>query len=94
MDPKIYTKNISPEEKLKFIENIESPPQKSDLWFKLREERLTASLVDSVIGNNPYQKPIEVLFKKTGYGKKFITVSLQTLFTASNSYVNGSSRIL
>ena len=44
--------------------------QRSDMWFKQRENKLTSSDAGTVLDLNPYQKPYEVLFKKCGYDPK------------------------
>ena len=44
--------------------------QRSDMWFKQRENKLTSSDAGTVLGLNPYQKSHEVLFKKCGYDPK------------------------
>jgi len=44
--------------------------QRSDMWFKQRENKLTSSDAGTVLGLNPYQKPHEVLFKKCGFDPK------------------------
>ena len=44
--------------------------QRSDEWFKQRENKLTSSDAATVIGINPYQKSHEVLFKKCGHDLK------------------------
>ena len=44
--------------------------QRSDAWFKQRENKLTSSDAGTVLGLNPYQKPHEVLFKKCGFDPK------------------------
>jgi putative phage-type endonuclease len=46
--------------------------QRSTQWFAQRNERLTASDVDAVLGNNPYAKPFEILMKKCGHKRKFV----------------------
>lgn len=45
--------------------------QRSPEWFAQRKNRLTSSDVDTVLGNNKYAKPIDVLFKKCGVSKPF-----------------------
>tara|TARA_B100000035_G_scaffold315141_1_gene334081 strand:+ start:1756 stop:2490 length:735 start_codon:yes stop_codon:yes gene_type:complete len=44
--------------------------QRSDMWFKQRENKLTSSDAGTVLNLNPYQKPHEVLFKKCGHDLK------------------------
>jgi putative phage-type endonuclease len=45
----------------------------TDEWYKERGKRLTASDVPTVVGENPYAKPMSVFFAKCGIApKKFI----------------------
>lgn len=44
--------------------------QRSDMWFKQREDKLTSSDAGTVLNLNPYQKPHEILFKKCGHDLK------------------------
>jgi len=44
--------------------------QRSDMWFKQRQDKLTSSDAATVIGINPYQRSHEVLFKKCGFDPK------------------------
>jgi putative phage-type endonuclease len=55
------------------IELLKVPmyPQKSEMWFQQRSMKLTSSDLDTVLGNNKYAKPEEVLFKKNGLRKPF-----------------------
>lgn len=62
---------MDPQEKLDFIQNIEQHPQRSEGWFKQREGKLTSSDAATALGINPYQKPIELLFKKCWAGPPF-----------------------
>lgn len=45
--------------------------QRSEEWFDQRKDRLTSSDVDTILGCNKYQKPIDVLFKKCGMASPF-----------------------
>lgn len=45
--------------------------QRSPEWFAQRKDKLTSSDVDTVLGTNKYQKPIDVLFKKCGMAPDF-----------------------
>lgn len=45
--------------------------QRTDAWFELRGQMLTASDVATAIGENPYEKPSSLVVKKCGHGKKF-----------------------
>jgi len=40
--------------------------QRSDEWLALRGTMLTASDLASAIGDNPYEKPSDLLLKKCG----------------------------
>jgi len=46
--------------------------QRSPEWFEQRKDRLTSSDIDTVLGQNKYAKPDEVLFKKCGIAKPFM----------------------
>ena len=56
---------------LKLLEIVQHP-QRSKEWFAERHNKLTSSDVDTILGNNKYSKPEEVLFKKCGLGKPFL----------------------
>lgn len=56
---------------VKKLLKIPQPEQRSPEWFEARKDRLTSSDVDTVLGNNKYSKPVDVLFKKCGLGKPF-----------------------
>lgn len=53
--------------------------QRSEAWFKQRENKLTSSDAASVLDINPYQKPHEVLFKKCGFDPKPFVGNVATL---------------
>ena len=53
--------------------------QRSDEWFKQRENKLTSSDAATVLGINPYQKSHEVLFKKCGHDPKPFVGNAATL---------------
>lgn len=53
-------------EKFKELRQIESPKQRSEEWFKLRESAITASDGASAIGQNKYEAKINFIFKKCG----------------------------
>lgn len=57
-------------EKINKLLKIPQYEQRSDEWFKQRENKLTSSDAATVIGINPYQKSHEVLFKKCGHDLK------------------------
>ena len=51
--------------------NLPQYEQRSPEWFAARKDRLTSSDLDTVLGSNKYQKPIDVLFKKCGMAMPF-----------------------
>lgn len=53
--------------------------QRSDMWFKQRENKLTSSDAGTVLGLNPYSKPHEVLFKKCGFDPKPFVGNVATI---------------
>ncbi len=53
--------------------------QRSEMWFKQRENKLTSSDAGTVLGLNPYSKYEEVLFKKCGYDPKPFVGNVATL---------------
>jgi putative phage-type endonuclease len=57
-------------DKINKLLEIPQYEQRSDMWFKQRENKLTSSDAGTVLGINPYQKPHEVLFKKCGHDPK------------------------
>lgn len=59
------------EEKLRELKSIPQYPQRSQEWFNQRRNKLTSSDAGTALGLNPYQKPVELLFKKCGAGKPF-----------------------
>jgi len=62
---------MDPKQKLDFLRNIPQHEQRSDEWFAQRKNKLTSSDAATALGVNPYQKPVELLFKKCGAGKPF-----------------------
>tara|TARA_Y100000389_G_scaffold162170_1_gene164854 strand:- start:6864 stop:7625 length:762 start_codon:yes stop_codon:yes gene_type:complete len=56
--------NIDP--RLERLFNIPQHEQRSDEWYKLREQRLTASDVATAIGMNPYSSRADLVYKKSG----------------------------
>ena len=65
------SKKILPSEQLELLKAIPQYEQRSPEWFAQRKDKLTSSDAGTVLGLNPYQKPVEVLFKKCGHGKPF-----------------------
>jgi len=64
---------------IKKLLEIPQYEQRSDMWFKQRENKLTSSDAATVLGINPYQKPHEVLFKKCGHDPKPFVGNVATL---------------
>jgi putative phage-type endonuclease len=62
---------LSPEDKINFLLGLEQHEQRSSAWFEQRKGRLTSSDAGTALGLNPYQKPVELLFKKCGAGEPF-----------------------
>lgn len=57
---------MDPQEHLRILHAIPQHPQRSDEWFAQRMGRLTSSDAGTILGINPYQKPVEVLLRKCG----------------------------
>lgn len=49
----------------------ESCPQRTDAWFRKRENHLTASAIATACGVNPYEKRSTLIKRKTGRDKAF-----------------------
>ena len=62
---------MDPKQKLEFLKNLPQHEQRSEAWFNQRKGRLTSSDAGTALGINPYQKPVELLFKKCGAGEPF-----------------------
>jgi len=60
-------------EHVEYIANLPQPEQRTEEWFKMRENMLTASTAAQIIGKNPYpkQKPEDLILEKV-FGKEFI----------------------
>lgn len=56
--------------KIEKLLEIPQHEQRSEAWFKQRENKLTSSDAATVLGINPYQGMHEVLFKKCGHDFK------------------------
>ena len=56
-------------EVVKHLLELEYAPQRSEEWLKLRGKMLTASDAATAIGENPYEKPADLILKKCGYNK-------------------------
>lgn len=46
-------------------------PQRSPEWFALRQDRITGSIVDTVLGNNPYANIDQLVCEKSGMPVEF-----------------------
>lgn len=66
-------------DKINKLLEIPQYEQRSDMWFKQRENKLTSSDAGTVLGLNPYSKPHEVLFKKCGHDPKPFVGNVATL---------------
>jgi len=55
----------------KTIENVPQPEQKTQAWFDMRNNFITASAGAQAIGESKYEKPIELIKHKIGLGKPF-----------------------
>jgi putative phage-type endonuclease len=53
------------------LRKIKLPEQRSDEWYKMRENMITASDFGSILGNSKYNSSKSVLKQKCGLGKKF-----------------------
>ena len=56
---------------VKYLETLPQPVQRSKEWFELRKNKITASELSVVLGESKYDKPLEALLKKCGFGKPF-----------------------
>ena len=61
---------IVPEQIASFID---TPliPQRSDEWFALRHDRITGSVVDTIVGNNPFGDVHDLVLEKAGMPSTF-----------------------
>lgn len=58
---------------VQYLKSLPQYEQLSPEWFAQRKDKITASVVDTVLGRNPYSKwgREEILFKKCGLEKTF-----------------------
>ena len=70
--------------------SYEYAAQRSEEWLELRKNVLTASDVPTAIGDNPYQKPFDLLLKKCGKGEPFNG----NIFTEHGNKYEDEARIL
>lgn len=68
-----HQKKTLPEkiERVRYLQSLPQPEQRSEEWFALRNKRLTASDLAGAIGESHYDKPSSILEKKLGGGKPF-----------------------
>ena len=52
-------------------DKLEWVPQRTEPWFAKRRKHITASIVASICGDNPYESRISALKKKVGHEKPF-----------------------
>lgn len=57
--------------KVKFIEKLNQPEQRSKEWYQIRENMLTASDIGALLGYSKYNNRNSVIKKKCGEGPKF-----------------------
>jgi hypothetical protein len=74
-----HPKRLSPKNQLEMLKKLDKHEQRSPEWFAARKDKLTSSDAATALGINPYQKPVELLFKKCGHGKPF-TGNVATLY--------------
>ena len=55
--------------KVKMLQELPQPEQRSQEWYDMRYNMITASDVGTIIGYNKYQRPKDVILKKCGHGK-------------------------
>ena len=58
-------------EKIKHLENIPQPAQRTDEWYKFRKGRITASDFGTVLEVNPYSSREQLIMKKCGVEQPF-----------------------
>jgi len=56
---------------LAFLKALPNHPQKSEMWFQQRKNKLTSSDAATALGINPYKKPTQLLLEKCGAGRSF-----------------------
>lgn len=56
------------------IQEIRAIPlvtQRTPAWFKMRGDRITGSIADTILGTNPYEGPASVVAQKAGIQSRF-----------------------
>ena len=56
-------------DQIKELQKLPQHEQRSKEWFEQRKDKLTSSDAATALGINPYQKSIELIFKKCGIDK-------------------------
>lgn len=57
--------------KVKELLALPQHPRRTEPWYELKKEMLTASGLAAPLGENPYEKPYNLLLKKCGLGHAF-----------------------
>ena len=56
---------------VEYIEKLPQPEQRTPEWYKMRDQRVTASVAGAIVGMNPHQSRDDTLRDKLGLGKPF-----------------------
>ena len=56
---------------VEYIETLPQPEQRTPEWYKMRDQRVTASVAGAIVGMNPHQSRDDTLRDKLGLGKPF-----------------------
>lgn len=59
-------------EKLDYVDKLPFYPQKSKKWFELRNNCISATAIASILDEDPYKPPIDILMNKCGKWKNFV----------------------
>jgi putative phage-type endonuclease len=82
----IYDKDLEKPSQLKqkflrdqvsYLQNLYQPIQKSEEWYKMRNNMLTASDLGTILEQNSYNSPNSVLIKKCGYDNFHTTPDME-----------------
>lgn len=65
-------KYLNRSNKVNQLKNLPQPVQKSQEWYQQRSTCLTATSISTVIDEDPYHYPIDILFDKCGQSAPFI----------------------
>ena len=69
------------------LKKIPQPEQRTPEWYTFRNNRLTASDLGTVIGQNPYENYNSIIQKKCGLEKPFVTFIFLGLESSSRMIV-------